>query len=312
MSSSAETVTATDVYPGVESQTIAALWPRFRRWARKFGWRHLILLIAVLFSMFPIVWIVSASFNAVNNLASAHLIPRQLTLDNFREILTFHGTTPVGRWMLNSFYIGLIAGGLNVVVAAFAAYAFSRLKFFGRRTLLTSLLVMQIFPQFLGFIAFFVLAQQIGNIVPAFGLNTHTFLILVYLGGAAGFNAFLLKGFIDAIPPSLDEVAVIDGAGPFVIFSRIIMPLARPILAVIFMISFVAIFGEYILASFLLTGTDRFTLAVGLQIFLADGYNAKWGLLAATALLGATPIVTVFLVAQKQILGGLTAGAVKG
>ena len=199
-----------------------------------------------------------------------------------------------------------------MVIAAFAAYAFSRLRFAGRRTLLTSLLVMQIFPQFLGFIALFVLAQEVGDVSSAFGLNTHLFLILVYAGGAAGFNAFLLKGFLYSIPTSLDEAAVLDGASNWVIFSRVIVPLARPMLAVVFMISFIAIFGEFILASSLLSDTDRFTLPIGLQTFLGESYNAKWGALSAVALVGALPIVVLFLVAQKHIIGGLTAGSIKG
>ena len=189
--------------------------------------------------------------------------------------------------MWNSFYIGLIAASMNVLIAALAAYAFSRMEFRGRRALLTSLLVMQIFPQFLGFIAFFVLSQEFGEVWSAIGFNTHAFLILVYIGGAAGFNAFLLKGFLDSVPKSLDEAARIDGAGSLTIFFRIIMPLARPMLAVIFMISFITIFSEFVLASFLLSGTDQLTLPVGLQSFLAEGYNAKWGILAATALFGA-------------------------
>lgn len=283
----------------------------FGRWFSEVGSRHLVAIMASVFSLFPVVWIVSSAFNRVNNLSSSRLIPRQITLDNFAEIFN-GGTSPVGRWMFNSFYVALVAAVLNVLVASFAAYAFSRMRFAGRRPLLTSMLVMQIFPQFLGFVAFFVLAQQIGELQPALGLNTHTYLIMVYTGGAAGFNAFLLKGFLDSIPSSLDEAALIDGASPLDIFFRVIMPLARPMLAVIFMLSFIAVFGEYILASFLLSSTDNYTLPVGLQAFLAEGYNAKWGLLSATALLGALPIVTVFVVAQKQILGGLTAGATKG
>lgn len=285
--------------------------PSFGTWLRRSGIRHAVAMAAAAFSLFPVVWIVSAAFNAVDNLSAARLIPNQLTLDNFTGIFN-NDVTPIGTWMWNSFYIALIAAFTNVLIAAFAAYAFSRMKFTGRRALLTSMLVMQIFPQFLGFVAFFVLAQQVGELAPAAGLNTHFFLILVYTGGAAGFNAFLLKGFLDSIPTSLDEAAIIDGAGPMGIFFRIILPLARPMLAVIFMLSFIAVFGEFILASFLLNSTDQYTLPVGLQAFLKEGYNAKWGLLAATALLGALPIVTVFLAAQKQILGGLTAGATKG
>lgn len=272
---------------------------------------HALAVLACLFCLYPVIWIVSAAFNDIDNLGSSRLIPRDITFDNFRDAFS-SDTSNVGRWMWNSFYIALSAAFLNVVVAAFSAYAFSRLKFRGRRALLTSLLVMQIFPQFLGFVAFFILAQQFGEVWGPIGLNTHLFLILVYIGGAAGFNAFLLKGFLDSVPPSLDEAARIDGASSWIIFSRIIMPLARPMLAVIFMISFVAIFGEYILASFLLKGEDQLTLPIGLQVFLGEGYNAKWGVLAATALVGAAPVVAVFMVAQKSIIAGLTGGSVKG
>ena len=264
-----------------------------------------------MFALYPVVWITSAAFNSTNTLSGGSLIPDEITLSNFTNLFD-SDVTNVGRWIWNSVYIAFIAALANTFIAALAANAFSRLEFRGRRTLLTSLLVMQIFPQFLGFVAFFVLAQQIGDVVPAIGLNTHAFLILVYIGGAAGFNAFLLKGFLDSIPRSLDEAARIDGAGPFTIFWKIIMPLARPMLSVIFMISFITIFSEFILASFLLSGQENLTLPIGLQIFLAEGYNAKWGLLAAVALLGATPIVAIFILAQKHIIGGLTQGGTKG
>jgi arabinogalactan oligomer/maltooligosaccharide transport system permease protein len=283
----------------------------FTVWFRRSGGRHLFAVLAAVFSLYPVIWIISAAFASSSTLGRARLIPESVTFDNFTEIFT-NDVAPVGRWLWNSFYIGLIAATINVLVAAFAAYAFSRMHFTGRRALLTSLLVMQIFPQFLGFIAFFVLAQDFGRVWSSIGYNTHAFLILVYIGGAAGFNAFLLKGFLDSVPRSLDEAARIDGAGQLTIFFRIIMPLARPMLAVIFMISFITIFGEIVLASFLLSGADQLTLPVGLRVFLANSYDANWGLLSATALLGAFPIVFVFIVAQKHIIGGLTAGGVKG
>ncbi|MEL6893546.1 MAG: sugar ABC transporter permease [Actinomycetota bacterium] len=283
----------------------------FKVWLRRSGGRHIFATLAAIFSLYPVVWIVSASFNASDSLASARLIPRNVTFDNFTGLFN-DSVSPIGRWMWNSVYIAVAAATINVLVAAFAAYAFSRFEFRGRRALLTSLLVMQIFPQFLGFIAFFVMSQQLGEVIPAIGFNTHAFLILVYIGGAAGFNAFLLKGFLDSVPKSLDEAARIDGASALVIFFRIIIPLARPMLAVIFMISFIATFSEFILASFLLSGTDNLTLPIGLQAFLGQGYNARWGLLAAVSLLSAAPIVIIFIVAQKHIIGGLTAGGVKG
>ncbi len=168
------------------------------------------------------------------------------------------------------------------------------------------------FPAFLAFIALFVLLLQIGVVVPAAGLNTHIGLILVYLGGAIGFNAFLLKGFMDSIPNSLDESAKVDGATSWQVFWGIILPLTRPVLVVIFMISFIGFYGEVLLATFLLTDTSQYTYAVGLSLFSTSQYTAKWGLITAAAVVGATPIVLLFLVLQRQIIGGLTAGAVKG
>lgn len=283
----------------------------FSRWFRELGWRHIVAWIGILFAMYPVVWIVSAAFNRVQSLVAARLIPRQVTTDNFTSLFD-NPTTPFGNWIVNSYKVALTAALVNVLLAALAAYAFSRMRFRGRRLGLLTLLLIQVFPQFLGFIALFLLAQQVGEVFPAAGLGTHLFLILVYLGGAIGFNVFLIKGFMDTIPDSLDESARVDGAGPFQIFSRIVFPLSRPVLAVIFIITFTNLFAEYILASVILTSTRNFTLAVGLQLFVSSEYSAKWGNIAAAALIGAAPIVLTFLVAQRQIIGGLTQGAVKG
>lgn len=281
-----------------------------RRWAREIGWRHVVLIAAVAFALFPIVWIVSSSVNASNTLSTAQLVPTQLTTENFTELFT-NDLTPFDRWLWNSWKIAMIAATVNVFFAALASYAFSRLRFRGRRGGLLTLLLVQIFPQFLAFIALFLLAQQIGAIIPQAGLNTHLFLIMVYLGGALGFNVFLMKGFMDAIPMSLDESAKVDGATAWQTFSRIILPLSRPVLAAIFIITFIAIYSEFILAATLLRGTDQFTLPIGLQLFTQSEYSAKWGNITAAAVVGAVPIVATFLVVQKQIIGGLIQGAVK-
>lgn len=282
-----------------------------QKWFRELGWRHVLLLVFAFFSLFPVVWIVSASFNASDNLATSRLIPESLTTDNFIDLFT-DPLTPVGTWLWNTWKVAIIASILNVIVAALAAYAFSRLRFKGRRAGLLTLLLVQVFPQFLGFIALFLLAIQVGETFDGFGINSHTYLVMVYLGGAIGFNAFLIKGFMDTIPTSLDESAKVDGASPAAIFFRIVFPLARPVLAVIFIITFINIYSEFILARTLIRATEQFTLAVGLQLFVQSEYAAKWGSLAAAALIGALPIVLTFLVAQKQIIGGLTTGAVKG
>lgn len=285
--------------------------PRLRKWIRQVGWRHLVLVGGVVFALFPLLWVVSASVNAADSLSAARLIPREVTLENFTGLFN-NPLTPFGTWLWNSLKVAGLASVMNVLIAAFASFAFSRLRFRGRRAGLLSLLLIQIFPQFLAFIALFILGQQIGEVLPAAGLNTHTFLIMVYLGGAIGFNAFLIKGFMDTIPASLDESAQVDGASPWQVFWWIVFPLARPVLAVIFMVTFINIYGEFILAATLLRSTDQFTLAIGLSLFAESEYSAKWGSIAAAAVIGSIPIVATFLAAQRHIIGGLTQGAVKG
>ena len=281
------------------------------QWLKIVGWRHVILIIGCLFAVFPVVWIVSASINPVDNLQGARLIPKSATLQNFRDLFD-NALAPFTKWLRNSWIVALTASVVNVLLASLAAYAFSRLRFKGRRVGLLTLLLVQVFPQFLGFIALFLLLQSLGSVFPAIGLNTLWGLILVYSGGAIGFNAYLIKGFMDSVPASLDESAVVDGASPWMIFWKIILPLARPALAVIFIITFINLYAEFILAQTLLRSVDNFTYAVGLRLFVQSEYAAKWGDLAAAALIGAAPIVVTFLFAQRSIISGLTQGAVKG
>ena len=299
--------------PAITRKKAAVVERRMKpqKWMREIGWRHALLIVFAGFSLYPIVWIVSAAFNSSDSLATARLVPQSVTSENFSELFT-NPLTPVGTWLWNTWKVAIIASVLNVIVAVLAAYAFSRLRFRGRRAGLLTLLLVQVFPQFLGFIALFLLAIQVGETFDGFGVNSHTFLIMVYLGGAIGFNAFLIKGFMDTVPNSLDESAKVDGASPAQIFFRIVFPLARPVLAVIFIITFINIYSEFILARTLIRASEQFTLAVGLQLFVESEYAAKWGNLAAAAIIGAAPIVLTFLVAQKQIIGGLTSGAVKG
>ena len=284
----------------------------FKRWLREVAWRHVFAILMVLFALYPVVWIISASINPVDSLSNAKLIPDGATLDSYRTILSNPPLNPFMTWLWNSWKVALVAASINMLLAAMAAYAFSRFRFRGRRLGLLSLLLVQVFPQFLMFIAIFLILQRIGVAFPAFGLNTHAGLILVYLGGAVGFNTFLIKGFMDSVPTSLDEAAKIDGAGPTLIFWRIIMPLIRPILAVIFIITVITIFGEYVLARTLLRSTDNLTYIVGLQTYTLSEFSSKWGELAAGAVIGALPIVITFLIAQKAIVSGLTQGSVKG
>ncbi len=273
--------------------------------------RWIIALILMFFAIFPVLWILSSSLNPANTLASASLIPNRVGLDNYRQLFTTQ-ETPFLRWIWNSVKISSITTVLSVTVTTLAAFAFSRLRFKGRETMLKGILLIQVFPGLLAIIAMFTLVTQIGNIIPAFGLDTHAGLILVYLGGAMGVNIWLMKGFFDTIPRAIDESAMVDGATHWQIFTQLLLPLMRPILVVIAILTFIGTYGDFILARILLKSTDQYPLMVGLFIFTSGQFSQNWGPFAAGALMGALPIMIIYLVLQDQIVGGLTQGAVKG
>ncbi|MGB1251356.1 MAG: sugar ABC transporter permease [Candidatus Promineifilaceae bacterium] len=273
--------------------------------------RWAIALVLMVFAIFPVIWVLSASLNPSNTLASAKLIPDNIGLDNYR-ILLEDPQFPFFRWMWNSIKISTITTVLSVSITTLAAYAFSRLRFRGRQSMLKGILLIQVFPGLLAMIAVFTLVTQFGTIVPRLGLDTHAGLIMVYLGGAMGVNIWLMKGFFDSIPRAIDESAMVDGANHWQIFTLLLLPLMRPILVVIGLLSFIGTYGDFILARVLLKSTDQYPLMVGLFIFTSSQFSQKWGPFAAGALIGALPIMIVYLLLQDQIVGGLTQGSVKG
>jgi len=272
--------------------------------------RHLLLWIAIAFALFPVLWIASASINPTSSLATQRFIPEQVTLDHYRTLFT-DPNYPFVTWLLNTLKVSGITAVGAVILCTLAGYSFSRFHFRGRRVGVLAMLLVQMFPQMLAMVAIFLLLRSIGDWVPAFGLNTHLGLIMVYLAGAVGFNTWLIKGYFDTIPRSLEESAMIDGATPFQAFVRIMLPLVRPILAVILIIQFMASYAEYILASVLLRGTDTYTLAVGLRFFTEQAMSRRWGPFAAGAIVGGFVILLLFLPFQRLIVSGLTGGAVK-
>nr|AGQ19239.1 ABC-type maltose transport systems permease component [Candidatus Actinomarina minuta] len=284
---------------------------RFNIWFREFGWRHLVAIIFVIFAIYPILYVLTNSFADFANLTNSKLIPDSLTLKHYK-LLTGNPLVPYSDWLYNTYKISIIAAFFNVFLGTLAAYAFSRLQFKGRRASLLTLVIVQMFPSFLAFVAIYLLFFQISDVIPIMGLGTHFGLILVYLGGSIGFNSWLIKGFMDTISPSLDEAAKVDGASEFQIFSKIIAPLTRPILIVIFVITFIGIYSDYILAAIFLKDKNLWTVAVGINTVFVDDFNADWGVIAASSVIAATPIAMLFIFFQKQITGGLTAGSVKG
>ncbi|MFW5981127.1 MAG: sugar ABC transporter permease [bacterium] len=273
--------------------------------------KHIILLLGIAFTFFPIVWVLSASFNPANTLVGQSLIPPEITFNHYRQLVT-STQHPFILWMWNSLKISLITSVLAVSLTTLAAYPFSRFKFSFRKKGLFVILLVQVFPQMLAMVAIYLLFLNIQRYFPGIGLNTHPALIITYLGGAVGINTWLMKGYMDTIPRSLEEAAYIDGASKFQAFSVIIVPLIRPMLVVIFILQFIGSYSEYILARILLGSNSEYTLAVGLHLFITDQYGARWGVFSAAAIIGALPILLIFILLQDKIVSGLTGGAVKG
>jgi arabinogalactan oligomer/maltooligosaccharide transport system permease protein len=271
--------------------------------------RHAIAVLAVLFSLFPIVFVLSAALNPLGTLSSTSAVPTGASLTNVRDL--FNGT-PFWHWYLNSTVIAVVSSAAAVFLSVLAAYAFSRMRFAGRRTGLLALLLIQMFPQFLAIVTIYLMFTTIGGYWPAFGFNAPWGLIILYLGGALGANTWLMKGFLDTVPRELDESAVIDGASHVQIFFRIILPLVAPILAVVGLLVFIGTINEFLMASVFLKDPESKTLSVGLFGLIAGSRDANFGMFCAGSLLTAVPTVGVFLFLQRYIVSGLTAGAVKG
>jgi arabinogalactan oligomer/maltooligosaccharide transport system permease protein len=282
---------------------------RRRMWWREVGWRHVVAVPAVLFALFPIVFVVSASLNPLGTLSSSELLPTGASAGNFVDLLR---DTSFIRWFGNSVLIAGMASAASVSISVLAAYAFSRMRFRGRRTGLLALLLIQMFPQFLAIVTLFLMFTTITENWPAIGFNTPTGLILLYLGGALGVNTWLTKGFLDTVPKELDESATVDGATHAQIFFRIMLPLVTPILAVTALLVFITTINEFLIANVFLTRDESKTLAVGMYGLIAGQRNANFGMFAAGTLLTAIPTVLVFQFLQRYIVHGLTAGAVKG
>ncbi|WP_410906141.1 sugar ABC transporter permease [Puerhibacterium sp. TATVAM-FAB25] len=280
----------------------------FGRWARELGWRHVVGVVAVAYAAFPLAYVLSASLASGGTLTGSNRLFATVSGANYAAL----GGTRFWTWVVNTLEVAVVTAVGTVLMGAAAAYAFSRFRFAGRRAGLTALLVIQMFPQMLAFVAVFLLMLAVDDVLPALGLNSKLGLVCVYLGGALGVNTFLMYGFFNTVPRELDEAAKIDGATHTQVYWTIVLRLASPILAVVGLLSFISTFGEFIIARVLLQSESSWTLAVGLYGWVSDQLDANWGLFAAGAVISAVPVLALFLFLQKYIVGGLTAGAVKG
>jgi arabinogalactan oligomer/maltooligosaccharide transport system permease protein len=279
---------------------------------------HAFLAVVVLLTIYPILWVVTIAFSGSQSLAIVDLPsvptawdrlravvpwPAHWSASNFVSVMT---DQPFASWVLNSAVIAAATTVVGVALACTAAYAFSRFKFPGRRTGMMAFLVSQMFPGTLTLIPLYIILVQ------WLGLGgTRTGLVIVYATTSIPFSVWMLKGYFDTIPRELEEAAVIEGAGPGTIFWRIVMPLAKPAIAITALFSFMTAWNEFILAATFMNQEEMYTAPVGLKFFVG-GFQQQWGYFAAGSIIVSVPVVVLFLYLQKYLVSGLTAGSVKG
>ncbi|HYD42254.1 MAG TPA: maltose ABC transporter permease MalG [Anaeromyxobacter sp.] len=269
--------------------------------------------------LFPLLMVVSISLRP-GNFATGDIIPKEISLEHWKLALGIPYTTPDGRvveppfpvlrWLWNSTKIAAISAFFTVILSTTAAFAFARMQFRGKNPLLSSMLLLQMFPPVLALVGIFAIFDTIGNFVPALGVESHWAVILAYVGGIA-LHIWTIRSYFYTIPVEIEECAKVDGATHAQSFLYILLPMAVPILMVVFVLAFIGSMIEYPIASILLRQVDHLTLAVGSRYFLYE-QNYLWGDFAAAAVLSGIPITVVFLLAQRWIVSGLTAGGVKG
>jgi arabinogalactan oligomer/maltooligosaccharide transport system permease protein len=281
------------------------------KWLKQDLWRHVVGIAICLFALFPLYLVIISSFSSSGSLQLSSFLPREISFANYDKLFN-DPTIPYLTWVKNSLLIAGSVAVFSVIIGTASAFAFSRLKFKGRKFGIQLLLLVQMFPAILAISAVYVIMERVYKFAPEIGLGTQPGLLLVYLGGAMGVNIWLLKGFVDSIPSELDEAAKIDGASEVQTFWLIFVPLAAPVLAVVALLSFIGTFNEFILARLFLVDMESRTVAVGLQQFIGGQYSQNWGPFAAGSILASIPIVIIFLSLQKYIVSGLTAGSVKG
>ncbi len=264
---------------------------------------HLVLVVVTLMTLYPVIWVLKMAFTPVQGFStSLNPFPANPSLENFSYLFN---DTPFVRWGINSLVIAAATTLVGIFLSCTAAYAFSRFRFPGRKGMLLGFLVTQMFPGVMMMIPLYLLISALGLLDSLFGL------ILVYSTTSLPFSTWMLKGYFDTIPQDLEESAVMDGATRGMIFWKIIIPLARPAIAVVALFSFMSAWNEFILAATFMNQETMYTLPVGLKMMVGQ-YSTEWGHFSAASLLVSIPIVALFFYLQQHLVSGLMAGGVKG
>jgi arabinogalactan oligomer / maltooligosaccharide transport system permease protein len=265
---------------------------------------YVALILACVVAVYPILRIVSVSLRPGDRLLSTDLaiIPPDATLDNYRAVMT---DTKFPVWLYNSLVITLSTAFIGVLVASTSAYAFSRWNFRGKKAGLIFLFATQMIPAAMLMIPIYILSARLGLI------NTWRGLVIAYSVSSVPFSIWILKGYYDTIPPELEEAAMIDGASRMTAFTKVILPLSTPSLAIAFLFNFTQTWNDYLLARIMLQREDMFFWTQGIRTF-ADNFRTQWGLYSAASLIVSVPVMLLFLASSKYLVSGLTMGSVKG
>ncbi|GAB2558014.1 sugar ABC transporter permease [Gracilibacillus alcaliphilus] len=266
---------------------------------------YLIFGIMTVIIVYPIIWAIGMSLNSSTSFYSSSIIPENWSLVHYKWLFTDPHSDYLS-WYKNSMIVSGATAVFSVVMTSLVAYAFSRYNFVGKKSGLYTFLILQMFPAMMAMVALYILLNLVGL------LDSLTGLILIYVGGQIPFNAWLVKGYLDTIPRELDEAARIDGAGHFTVFLRVIMPLAKPILAVVALFNFMNPLFDFLLPSIVLQSSENYTLALGLFNFINDQFSNNFTRFAAGAILIAAPVAVLYLFLQRYLISGLTAGGTKG
>ncbi|WP_157130872.1 sugar ABC transporter permease [Halobacillus mangrovi] len=266
---------------------------------------YLFIGVIFVFISYPLLWTLGLSLNPGSSLYGSTMFPENWSFVHYKWLF-FDPSSDYLLWYKNTLIVATITSICSVIVVSLIAYAFSRYNFIGKKNGIYTFLLLQMFPVLMAMVALYLLLNLVNL------LDTLTGLILIYIGGAIPMNVFLVKGYFDTLPRELDESAKIDGAGHFRIFFTIMLPLAKPILAVVALFNFMTPFMDFILPSIILRSPEKFTLALGLFNFINEQFGNNFTRFAAGAILIAIPIAAVFLYLQRYLISGLTSGATKG
>ncbi len=305
----AEQVTRVGQIPAIEKKAGARVISpaqqrrQFRRGAESIG-AHVIMIIVVLISIFPLLILIETSFKPAIDTFSTQLIPAHPTLDNYKYVLTFNNNIFL-TWLLNSLKIAAMTTVVGLAFSCPAAYAFSRWSFLGKQGILMSFLITQMFPGIILLIPLYNLYNGLGLLDNIYGL------VIAYATTALPFSVWMLRNFFDAVPKELDEAARVDGLSAFRTFWRIVLPLTIPGVAVVGFFNFMASWNEFLMAFTFLQSDSNLTLPIGIQHFVFQT-GADWQWLTAAAVLVTIPVLVIFIWAQRYLISGLTGGSVKG